>query len=644
MPPARRRAPSNRSVKPSQTTDLQQPFDGAVSTRRPLLACWLIVAAGCLAYANSFAGVFVYDDLPTIVENRAIRSLDTTWSAQPQDIPMGLWRRPVGRWTVALNYAAGGLNPWGYHALNLAVHLIAALLLFDLIRRTLLLPQIPPQLQQAASMLALATALIWTVHPLQTESVTYIIQRLESIVGMFYLATIYCLLRGCQSRHPLGWYSVAAIACWLGVATKEVMVTAPVVALLYDRIFLTGSWKQTLRQRGALHAILIAAAIFLVWRSGYLPIAPQPPALPSLPDPFREDRPDRWNYLLSQPGVLVHYLKLCYWPAGQCLDYMWPVADSCSKIVLPGLVIVGLLAATFVALWYRPRIGFVGLASFLVLAPTSTIIPLRLAFEHRMYLPLAGVAFLSVLACYWLMLRLKLSDSAMRRGGGILCAVVCLSLLITTINRNRVYHSMIAIYTDNVAKAPWNHLAYLNLGTAYFEQGEHQAALQMFQRATELEPEDARPWANLGYSLQTEGEPDRAIEALRRAIQIKPGYLRPHRELAVLLQRKQQWPAAREHFERALEINASDPQTLNDYAIGLAANGDPVAGEAMLRRCIDYDPNRPKSHFNLAMLILRRQGANDDARAHLRWALSLDPNLQQARQILQQLQSLEPSS
>lgn len=643
MPPARTRTASIGTVKRTQPTSVQQPFPTASALFSPWFACGLIVAAGCLAYANSFAGVFVYDDLPTIVDNVAIRSLSATWHAEPHDIPIGLWRRPVGRWSVALNYALGGLNPWGYHAVNLVVHLVAGILLFDFIRRTLLLAQITPRLRQSATMLALTTALIWTVHPLQTESVTYIIQRLESIVGMFYIACLYCVLRGSQSSRPWRWYGLAATACWMGVATKEVMVTAPLVAILYDRIFLTESWRETVKRRGAVHLILSAAAVFLVWRAGYLPIIAEPPKLPTLPDPFREDRPDRWNYLLSQPGVLVHYLKLCFWPSGQCLDYMWPVADSWQKIVLPGIVIVGLLVATFTTLWYRPRLGFVGLASFLVLAPTSTIIPLRLAFEHRMYLPLAGVTFLSLLGCWWLLSRLRLSEAKIRRVVGIGCAAVCVILILTTINRNRVYHSLTAIYVDNVAKAPWNHLAHLNLGTALFEQGKDAAALAMFQKAAELEPEDARPWANIGYSLQAAGETDRAIAALRRAIELNPGYLRPHRELAVLMQHRQQWPTAREHFERALEIHPTDPQTLNDYAIGLVSHGDLEAGEAMLRRCIQYDPSRPKAHFNLALLILSRHGPIDEVRAQLRWALRLDPQLQQARQKLHQLKSLPPS-
>ena len=140
----------------------------------------------------------------------------------------------------------------GFHAVNLLIHLLAALVLFGVVRRTLLTSSLKEQFGGAASGLAMAVALIWAVHPLLTESVTYLTQRTESLMGLFFLLTLYCAIRGASSGHPWRWYAVAIAACALGMGAKEVMATAPIVVLLYDRCFLSGSFREALPPAAAL--------------------------------------------------------------------------------------------------------------------------------------------------------------------------------------------------------------------------------------------------------------------------------------------------------------------------------------------------------------------------------------------------------
>src|SRR6266403_1569474 len=197
----------------------------------------LIVAAVLLAYGNSFSGPFIYDDLTSIPENLHIRHLWPLWDTlqAPHTTAEG---RPLVCLTLALNYALGGLEVWGYHAVNLATHVFAAIVLFGIVRRTLDGPRLGGRFGPYASGLAAAVALCWAVHPLQTESVTYIIQRTESMMGLFLLLSLYCVIRGHDSPRRSEWYATAVVCCALGMGSKETMGIAPIIVLLYDRIFL----------------------------------------------------------------------------------------------------------------------------------------------------------------------------------------------------------------------------------------------------------------------------------------------------------------------------------------------------------------------------------------------------------------------
>ena len=212
----------------------------------------LVIAAGLFAYHDSFTGAFVFDDVPSIPENATIRHLWPIWQclSPPHGDRVTVEGRPLINLSLALNYALGGYNVWGYHALNLTVHILAGLTLLGIVRRTLLQPALRERFGTAANELALVVALLWTLHPLQTESVTYIIQRAESIVGLFYLLTVYCFIRAVDSPQCRLWYSLSVAACALGMASKEVMVSAPVMVLLYDRAFLSGSLRPRTASRG----------------------------------------------------------------------------------------------------------------------------------------------------------------------------------------------------------------------------------------------------------------------------------------------------------------------------------------------------------------------------------------------------------
>lgn len=232
----------------------------------------LIVLACAAAWHNSFSGEFVFDDVASILQNPTIRQAWPIWPAlaPPRD-GRTVQGRPTLNLSLAINYAIGQTSVTGYHVANLLLHALVALVLFAVVRQTLLCPRLRDRFANSATPLALVITLLWAVHPLQTAAVTYVIQRAEILMALFYLLTLFCLIRGANAKDPGLWYYAAMACCALGTASKESMASAPLVALLYDRLFLTSSFRETFRKRWDLYAALAGSWVllaFLVGQSG----------------------------------------------------------------------------------------------------------------------------------------------------------------------------------------------------------------------------------------------------------------------------------------------------------------------------------------------------------------------------------------
>ena len=304
-------------------------------------ACFALILAGLAAYSDSFHGPFIFDDA-TFLDDPEAKTLWPIW-------PTLAAQRPVVQFTLALCYSVGGPGELSYHIFNVAVHLLAALALFGIVRRTLTLPALKGRFDtKAATAIAFCAALLWLLHPLQTQAVTYIVQRSESLMGLFYLLTLYCFIRSGSSPRQVRWHAAAVACCLLGMASKEVMVSAPLIVLLYDRIFFTGSFAETLRRRWGLYLALAATWLVLGRSVGEAVGAHAVSAGFNLPQatPF--------EYARSEFGIILHYLRLAFLPTGLCLDYDWPIANGIWDIVPGAVVVGGLLAATVWALTRRP--------------------------------------------------------------------------------------------------------------------------------------------------------------------------------------------------------------------------------------------------------------------------------------------------
>lgn len=500
-----------------------------------------LIAIGIAAHAGGLTGAWVFDDQRTIIENWRIRTLWPWW------VSFGGTERPLTQCSFALNYALGGLTRWGYHAVNMALHLAATVVLFDLVRRTLTRPRLAGRFGPSAFWLAWTSAALWMLHPLQTQSVTYLSQRAELLAGFWALVTLNAAARGMVAGGR-GWFLLAGLACLLGMASKPVMVTAPVAVWLYDRCFVAGSWRQAWRQRQGVYLGLAATwgilALLIVTglRGETTPTAG-----------FALTEPTALAYAATQPGVIFHYLRLVVWPMPLCLDYGWPVARTLPAILFPAAGLGAILTAVVWTVRRHPAVGFWAAWGFLALAPSSSVIPIAdLAMEHRMYLPLAGFLVTLVLLGWLGLQRLPLPARGRRVLAGGLVAGLLLALGLMTARRNADYQDELTIWQGTVAQRPDNPRAYYNLGTVLVRRHRAAEAIPHFTRALALRPASAKTHNNLGSAYLLLGQPDQALTHFWAAVRLQPAFADAHNNLGMILLQQGHADEAIAHFETAL--------------------------------------------------------------------------------------------
>ncbi len=638
------------------------PAPASARFRDTLLAGLIIAGGVALAYHNTFSVPFLFDDNSSIRDNPTIRSLATAWSP-PATGGLTVSGRPLLNFSLALNYALSGTAVWSYHLLNLLIHAAAGCTLFGVVRRTLLTVgrdfQIPPMTpawrgsetppyKQDATWLALAVALLWTLHPLQTESVTYIVQRAESLVGLMYLLTLWCFIRSAEPGAAKIWAPLAFFACLLGMAAKEVMVTAPVMIALYDRIFLSDAWREVWQKRGRLHLALVATWLLLAWlvfstgnRGGTAGLG-------------GEVSP--WAYALTQIGAVVHYLRLAAWPQPLVFDYGTALAGGWGEVWWQAFVLLPLAAASLWAAWRGKAAGWCGVFFFAVLAPSSSFMPVvtQTMNEHRVYLALAAVVTLAVTGLY----------SLWGRRSFVVFAVVAVALTVVTIRRNQDYRTELALWEDTVLKRPGNARALgslgavhqsegrldqaravlqeaariaprsaeaqNNLGNVWMKLGQWSEAAAGFQRALALKPDDPFALNNLGNAFLQLGRGRDAIAQFEAALHAKPDFAEPRYNLANTLAQAGRLPEAATHYAALLEIRPDDAEARSNYGQVLQSLGRGSEAIAQHETAVSLQPGNARLHNNLGVAFAQA-GRPAEALASFNEAVRLDPSFQEAQ-------------
>jgi protein O-mannosyl-transferase len=599
----------------------------------------LIVVAGLLVYGNSLAGPFVFDDWAAVVTNDQIRSV---WHAGSVFFPareLPTAGRPLVNLSFALNYAVGALNVRGYHAVNIAVHIGCALLLFGVVGRLLESPRIRAVFAGRSQDLAFAAALLWLVHPLNSEAVDYITQRTESMMALFYLLAVYASVRA-VGEHRWRWTSIAVLSSALGMVCKESMVTAPFIIMLCDRTILFESWTAAWKHRWRLYGGLAATegiVAAIVWAGPRSYTAGFSAGVHS------------WDYLLNQTVMITRYLRLSAWPTSLVIAYGLPRTLSLADVMPEAAFIVGLLIVMGVTLVRWPALGFPVAAFFVLLAPTSSVLPIatEVGAERRMYLPLAALITLVVVGIALLQdgwqrqasLRRALSPRRVTLGGWILLAFASVACGARTMQRNREYASALTLARATVDRWP-SPAAHKMLGVELSSAGHHAEAVTEFRRAAGTFPTGR---FHLAVELQALGESDQALDQFQRFVdeqeqhqrdtgqrqvaEVGPAYI----ALSRILMARHRWKDAILSLRTLRELSPSNAEAggllseaMVESGIELATTGRSSEALSEFQLAAAVDPQNSAAQSNLAVALVKYGGSLDDALAHARLAVALN--------------------
>lgn len=584
---------------------------------------WLIAAAivciGFGIYLPSLRGPFVFDDHPGIVENESIRELGRLDRIlHPPATGSGVDSRPVVNLSLALNYASGGLNPSGYRATNVGLHILAALTLFGLVRRSLAAPLAPGRWRDAALPVAACTALLWIAHPLQTETVICVIQRTEGLVSLWYLLALYCFARGVAPTAWRGWLPAAWVACLLGMASKEVMASAPLILLLYDRTFVAGSFRAAWSARKRWHLAFGATWLLLAWL--VLDSGGQRGGTAGF-----DSGVSSGTYLLTQARALAIYLKLSVWPHPLIADYGDWLAPGIGAVAGESVLIALLLGFTTWALVRRPAIGFVGAFFFAVLAPSSSFYPLvsQTIAEHRMYLPLAGVLVLLVATVFLLPRHVAIGS----------CVLLVVAAGWQTMRRSSIYASEETLWRDVITHAPQNAWAHFNLGKVHFGQGRWAEAEAENRRAIEINPGFADAHFALGLALERQGRPAAARDAYARVLALKPD-VEAHFRCALMCLQLGRPAEALPHLSEVVRLQPDRAEAEGNWGAALYQLGRAQEAIPHFERMLALRPDAADAHYNLGLLLLQ-SGRGGAALPHLEAAHRLRPQDAEIRRTLE---------
>ncbi len=575
-----------------------------------------IVVAVAAVYAGGLRHPFMFDDVGAVAFNPQIRSLAPDVAlVPPPETPVG--GRPLVNLSFAINYALGGLDPWGYRAGNVLLHAFNALLLFGLTRRILTGP--------SATGLAAVVAGIWAVHPLNSEAVNYLTQRTELMMAACYLLTLYASVRAWDAPGRTAWTVTAVMACAAGMACKESMVTAPVAVVLLDRVFRYGSFAGAWAQRRQLYLGLVAT-----WGVLLLLMVTVPRTSSA---GFATTHVSTWTYLLNQTEMIVRYLRLAVWPDALVLYYGWATPATLASVWPYALVVGGLLGTTVVALIKWPKAGFLALWVFLTLAPTSSLVPIgsEVGAERRMYLPMAGLVPLAVVGLARLLERRRIA------GGAVAAAVVIAVLGWVTVQRTKEYatplgmaqtvlerwptpsaHYMVGteLVTAGRAVEAIPHLrqaaaaippARFNLGSALFTSGqraEGMAELEAFLRAEPnlITARDARLLLARGYAEA--GRLEDSLSMARQVLTVTPADHAAHALMAEAYAAQGRFGEAVPHFEAYLRVQRDDGAGWTGLGIALMSMGRGADGVNAFRQAVAVAPSHAGYRMNLARALI----------------------------------------
>jgi Flp pilus assembly protein TadD len=594
---------------------------------KPLIHCLLIIAIGLLAYSNSFNSPFQWDENDFLVQNPIVKNLRYFW--EPSRAKAGdpvfyffLRTRYIGYLTFAINYKLHGFHVLGYHIFNLTIHLSNALLVYLLILLTFETPFLKASsLKKSSNLIALFSALIFVSHPLQTEAVTYIYQRLASLLTFFYLFSIvfYIQWRLCLDDQKISYFKstpyfiLSLISTLFAMKTKENALTLPLVIFIYEFFFFSGRIKT--RVLRLLPWVLSMTIIPLTMIGTDRPIGE---VFKLILDPFQYVQADlsKGAQLFTQCRVILTYIRLLFLPIHQNLDYDYPVYHSffTPPVFLSFLFLLSVLSLAFY-LFYRSRtttpdlrlISFGIFWFFVTLSIESSIISIVIViFEYRVYLPSFGWA-MAITTSAWIALeKLKPRFPGIEKKVIFFFLFIVILFSVLTFARNEVWRDEIRLWRDVVSKSPNKSRGHFKLGLFLGKKGRFDEAIREFQTTLKLEPNQARVHNNLALIYAYQGKLDDAIKEYHTALTINPKDAVVHYNLGLLFGRIQRLNDAVREFQITLKLNPLDANAHNSLGVifGLQGRLDEAIKE--FKTALEIEPDHRNARNNLTQIYKKK--------------------------------------
>jgi tetratricopeptide (TPR) repeat protein len=618
--------------------------------QRPFFHISIIIVLCCLAYSNTLSSPFQFDDRLAIASNPVIKDLNLfVHPSLARDFKgsfeyHGFKNRYIGYLTFALNYRIHGLEAAGYHTVNLFIHIINAVLLYWLVILTFQTPLLRgSSLKDRARQTAFFTALVFACHPIQTQAITYIFQRVTSLATLFYILSLVTYIkwrlsiagppvhRNGARKTPL-LYLTAFVSAVLAMKTKEIAFTLPVMVTLYELMFFEGPVKR--RFVYLIPLLLIMLIIPLTLINIDVPIGELIGEAGKDIRGLGASEMSRWQYLITEFRVIVTYIRLIFLPVNQNLDYDYPGFGSFfDPEVFGSFIFLAALLLSCIVLLCRcrqtaPAVRVISLGVlwfFITLSLESGIIPLNnVISEHRLYLPSIGIFLALITSLFMVMERVKDKwKGAVNVTTGML-AVIILVLTGTTYARNTVWESEVSLWTDVVKKSPDKPRPHNNIGNAYRKANMTGRAEKHFKIALQLDPDYAEAHVNLGYIYFLNGSVDKAIKHYKHALILQPVNPLAHNNLGKAYGSRGAIDKAIEYFKAAIRLKADFPEP--HYNLGLAFIQKGYYDKAIthLKTALMLRPDYPEAHNNLGYTYYRK-GFIDKAILHYHQALKLNP-------------------
>ncbi len=590
----------------------------------------IICILGIIIYSNSFDCSLHFDDFDSIRDNTAIRdarNVKAVWNF--------INRRFVTYYTFALNYHFHKLEVFGYHIVNVVIHIAASFMVWWLVMLTLSTPTMRKKdISKYKGLIALGCGLLFVSHPVQTQAVTYIVQRLASLSTLFYLASLCFYSKARQTKKKFAailLFASLAVTALLGIFTKEIVITLPFSILLYEIYFLKAEDKSiTTRLKNKKFWLFLIPFVLFILIIPYLLSFELSYLLSEVSSQRHLDPPlTTAVYFMTQFRVVATYIRLLFIPVNQNVDYDFPASQSFFELyTFLGFLFLAAIFFTAIRIFSRYRLASFGILWFFLTLSVEAIKPLgNVIFEHRLYLPMFGFSLFFVSMLFYI-----LGSRYTKAIVIITIAVVCWNSCLTY-RRNRVWKDDISLWSDVIQKSPNKARPYNNLGRAYHQKGNLIEAKKHYLTALRINPFYPEAYNNLGNVLSEEGKLDEAKEQYTRALQLNSIYTKALNNLGSVFFKEEKFDQAKKQYLEAIRFDPNQAESHNNLGLIFLQERNLNAAEKKFREALRINSNYTKAHINLGDTFFLRRNFDEAIREYSR-ALQIEPDIADAHKKL----------